>query len=301
MNKTFRCYYVWPKFPSISMSGNICKLHCKHCNQTYLNDMIWITDSKRLVEECRKLSECGCVGILLSGGCDENGRMLNLIKLLPAINQIKKETDLIIKLHAGLVDKKLAEYIVSAGIDIASVEVVGCNESIKEIFNFNATTESYKDTLENLESAGMKYIVPHVCIGLHKGKIKGEFNALKIIKSSCNPSVLVMIIFRPTKGTVLEKCKISPLEDISSVIKETKNLFPKKDVSLGCIRPRSKYREEIELTALDSGVSRMEIPSRKTIDAAKKRGYLIKNINACCALPEDLEYRLKKKVTIPPW
>jgi len=300
MKKVFRCYYVWPKFPSISMSGNICKLNCKHCNQTYLNDMVGITNSNKLVEECIKLSEKGCFGFLLSGGCDKNGRMLNLKKLLPAINKIKKETNLIIKLHAGLVDKNLAEDIVSAGVDIASVEVVGSNESIKEIFNFNATTKSYKNTLENLEFAGMKYIVPHICIGLHKGKLKGEFKALKMIKNSCDPSVLVMIIFRPTKGTVLEKCEISNLEDISSVIKETKNKFPKKDVSLGCIRPRSKYRDEIEIIALDAGVTRMEIPSRKTIEIAKKRGYLIKNINACCALPEDLECNQERDVTIPP-
>ncbi len=291
MSKIFRSYQVWPKFPSISMSGNNCELSCKHCNHTYLNDMISITNSKQLIEKCKQFANDGCVGFLLSGGCNRNGEMLNLKKLLPAIRQIKRDTNLIIKLHAGFVDKELAEEIVDAGVDIASVEVVGSNKSIKEIFNFNATTDSYVSTLQNLESAGISHIVPHVCIGLQKGELMGEFNALKIIKESCNPTLLVMIIFRPTKGTVLQDCNIPLTSDIASVVKAAKDVFPNKDLSLGCIRPRLKYREEIELTALENGVTRMEIPSKRTIEAAKQMGYKIKNINACCALPEELEYR----------
>ncbi|UCD14031.1 MAG: hypothetical protein JSW60_01025 [Thermoplasmatales archaeon] len=291
MGKIFRSYYVWPKFPSISMSGNICALSCKHCNHTYLNDMMSLTTTEKFVETCRQLADKGAVGFLLSGGCDKNGKMLNLRKLLPYINQVKRETDLIIKLHAGFVDKPLAEDIVSAGVDIASVEVVGSNETINEIFDFNATTMSYTSTLRNLESAGMPYIVPHVCIGLHYGELKGEFNALKIIKESCNPSSLVMIIFRPTKGTVLENCKTPSVNDISTIVKKAKEIFPDKDISLGCIRPRTRFREEIELAALHAGVNRMEIPSKNTLKSAEEMGYTIRNIQACCALPKELEER----------
>ncbi len=291
MDKIFRSYHVWPKFPSISMSGDSCALYCKHCNHTYLNDMQSLTKPEKFLETCRQLANNGTVGFLLSGGCNKNGRMLNLRKLLPVIKQIKRETDLIIKLHAGFVDTTLAEDIVSAGIDIASVEVVGSNETIKEIFDFNASTNSYVNTLQNLESAGMPYIVPHICIGLHYGEINGEFKALKIIKESCNPSLLVMIVFRPTKGTVLENCKMPSISDISTVVKKAKEMFPYKDISLGCIRPRARCREEIELAALQAGVTRMEIPSENTLKAAEDMGYTIRTINACCALPEELEDR----------
>ena len=125
--------------------------------------------------------------------------MLNLRKILPVIKQIKEDTDLIIKLHTGLVDHNLAAAIVDAGVDIASVEVVGSNETIREIFNFDATRDSYTVTLENLESAGMPFIVPHICVGLHYGQLKGEFTALQMIKESCDPAVLVLIVFRPSK------------------------------------------------------------------------------------------------------
>jgi len=291
VNKIFRAYYVWPKFPSVSMSGNSCALSCKHCNHTYLNDMQSLTKPEKLLETCRRFADNGAVGFLLSGGCDKNGGMLNIRKLLPVVKQIKKETDLVVKLHTGLVDKDLAENIVSTGVDIASVEVVGSDETINEIFDFNATTDSYRNTLQNLESAGMPFIVPHVCIGLHYGELNGEINALKIIKNSCNPSLLVMIIFRPTKGTALENCKIPSANDISNTVKKSKEMFPDKDVSLGCIRPRVRYREEIELAALKAGATRMEIPSKNTLNHAKNMGYVIRKISACCAIPAELEDR----------
>ena len=289
MNKIFRAYHVWPKFPSVSMSGNSCMLNCKHCNHSYLDDMHNLTKPEELLKSCRRFAGEGAVGFLLSGGCDKNGEMLNLRKLLPVVNQIKSETDLIIKLHTGLVDKKLAKDIVNAGVDVASVEVVGSDETIQEIFDFNAIVNSYADTLQNLEAAGMPHIVPHVCIGLHYGELKGEFHALEMVKNFCDPSLLVLIIFRPTKGTILEHCKIPSVEDVETVVGKAKEMFPKKDVSLGCIRPRAKFREEIELAALKAGATRMEIPSKNTLKYAKEMGYTIKKINACCALPEEFE------------
>ena len=289
MGKIFRAYYVWPRFPSISMSGNSCALSCKHCNHTYLNDMQALIKPVQLIDACRKFAEDNAVGFLLSGGCDKQGKMLNLRKMLPAIKKIKNETNLIIKLHTGFVDRNLAEDIVSAGVDIASVEVVGSNDTIMDIFDFDARVDSYRNTLESLESAGMPFIVPHICIGLHYGELDGEFNALEIIKKSCDPSLLVMIIFRPTKGTALERCKMPALDDIAVVVRKAKELFPGKDVSLGCIRPRSRLREEIELAVLQAGATRMEIPSKNTLKSAEKMGYTIRTIDACCALPEELE------------
>jgi hypothetical protein len=248
-----------------------------------------VTNPDQLRNTCRKVEENGAIGILLSGGCKKNGEMLNLRKLLPTIHQIKKETNLIIKLHTGLVTKELAENIVDAGVDIASLEVVGTNETIHEIFDFKATVESYENSLVYLKEAGMPYIVPHVCIGLHYGKLRGEFFALDIIKRSCNPAVLVFIVFRPTKGTPMEISPLPKPDDVARVFQRAKELFPDKDLSLGCIRPRTHYRKEIEHAALLAGATRMEIPSPKTIQLALDLGYQLRKIHACCALPEDLE------------
>ena len=271
MTKIFRAYYVWPRFPSVSMSGNTCALQCQHCNHTYLQDMQNVNNPKKLLETCYKFFENNAVGFLLSGGCDKNGEMLNLRQLLPTVKQIKKETDLIVKLHSGLVNQSLAEEIVSAGVDIASVEVVGSNETIHQLFGYHATTESYRRTLESLESAGISYIAPHICIGLHYGTLNGEVQSLEMIQQSCTPSSLVMIVFRPTKATLLEHCQTPSPSDVSTVITTAKTMFPNQDIALGCLRPRTRYREDIEFAALKAGATRMEIPSKK--DKMKSRAY----------------------------
>ena len=285
----FRAYYVWPRFPSLSMSGNQCNLHCKHCNHTYLNDMISVTTPDQLYTAAQELQNKNAVGFLLSGGCTPMGEMINLRHLLPTIAKIKQRTNLIIKLHTGIVDQVLAESIVSAGVDIASLEIVGSTENIQQIFGFSATQESYAQTLQHLETAGMPHIVPHICIGLNHGKLSSEQQALEIIQTHCTPSVIVMIVFRPTRGTPLYQVSPPSPHEIATVIQYAKNKFPGIEISLGCIRPRTYLRREIELAAFQAGVTRMEIPSKTTLTHIQQMGYTIRCIDACCALPKEYE------------
>jgi uncharacterized radical SAM superfamily protein len=99
-----------------------------------------------------------------------------------------------------------------------------------------------------------------------------------------------MIIFRPTKGTAMYSCPIPSPQDVAQIITQAKTRFPKKDISLGCMRPRSHERQIIETAALEAGVNRMEIPSKTTLEHAQSLGYSIKKIGACCALPQELEH-----------
>jgi uncharacterized radical SAM superfamily protein len=209
--------------------------------------------------------------------------------MLPTIQRIKRETNLIIKLHTGLVDKTLAESIVHAGVDIASIEVVGDTSSIHDIFSLDATPHTYQQSLLALHTAGMPFIVPHVCIGLNYGKLQGEIAALQLIKKSCSPSTIVFIVFRPTKGTPLAHTPPPTKEDVHAVISTAKTMFPGTDLALGCIRPRARYRTEIEHAAVDAGVTRMELPSKSTLELVKQQGYHVKTIDTCCALPRELE------------
>lgn len=289
----FKAYYVWPKFPSLSLSGLSCALRCKHCNRIYLRDMLDVSSPEKLLKTCRELKERGAVGVLLSGGFKRNGEMINLRKFLPVIGKVKEETDLIIKLHTGIVDKELAEGIASAGIDIASVEVVGSDKVIKGVFGMNLKVDDYRRTLENLRDAGVKHIVPHVCIGLDAGNLGGELDAIDIVKEVVKPSVFVLIVLKPTKGTEFEKAKIPDPEDVYKVARYAKKSFPDVDISLGCMRPRTRGRVEIEKKALLAGVNRMEIPSKETLKLAEDIGYEIKRIEACCALPEEYEKMLQ--------
>jgi len=328
--KIFKAYYVWPRFPSLSMSGSGCSLTCRHCDHKYLSCMKPVTTSAQLIDAAHQLEKEGAVGFLLSGGCAKDGTMLNLPNLLDGIKRVKKETNLIVKLHTGFVSREMAKQLVEAGVDVASMEMVGDAQTIKEIFNLDAAPEHYKETFKNLADAGMRHIVPHVCVGLHYGELRGEFKALEMLKEVCKPSTLVMIVLRPTPGTDLENLKAPDAEAVAAVVKKARELFPGVDISLGCMRPRSGkvgsrisevgsllksdfgglmsdvensvvtshiplqtshfIRDDIELAALRAGVTRMEIPSSATLEEARKMGYEIKRVDACCALPSEFEY-----------
>ena len=295
-----RIYYVWPKFPSVSMSGAYCALRCRHCNRHYLSHMHAAPTPEELLRLSIELEKKGARGLLLSGGCDKEGRMLNLPKLLPAIKKIKKKTDLILKLHTGFVDSKLAEDIVEAEVDIASMEMVGADESVKEIFGLDAGVKRYLESFVNLSEAGMKYISPHVAVGLHYGRLLGEFNALNLIKEHINPDTVVIIVFRPTKGTELEHLTPPSARDVGRVVAHAKKLFPEKKLLLGSMRPRSSGRNDsardarldIELAALDNGMNAIEIPSPYLLKLLKIRGYKLRKIDAYGVLPLDYEEKI---------
>ncbi len=295
-----RIYYVWPKFPSVSMSGPYCALRCRHCNRHYLSHMHGAPTPDSLLNLALELERKGARGLLLSGGCDREGRMLNLPKLLPAIKKIKRETDLILKLHTGFVDPELAEGIVEAEVDIASMEFVGADESVREIFGLNVGVKRYVETFVNLSDAGMKYISPHVAVGLHYGHLLGEFNALNLMKEHINPDTVVIIVFRPTKGTELEHLSPPSARDVGRVVAHARKLFPEKKILLGSMRPRSSGRNDaardarldIELAALNNGMDAIEIPSPPLLRILKERGYRLKRIEAYGVLPIDYEERL---------
>ena len=187
--KTFRAYNVWPDFPSISLSGTACALNCAHCGHVYLDDMQPACSPHRLISLCQELKEKGARGVLLSGGCDREGRLLNLKEMLPAIEQVH-DSGLIIKLHTGFVDSGLAEAIADAGVDIASHEMVGDSGTINDIFGMDASPGDYLATFKRLQDAGVPHICPHVCIGLDRGELKGELRALEMLADSIDISTL---------------------------------------------------------------------------------------------------------------
>jgi hypothetical protein len=158
----------------------------------------------------------------------------------------------------------------------------------------------YAKTFENLKSAGVKYIAPHVAIGIHYGKLCGEFHALKMLKNVLTPSTLNIIVFRPTKNTELEHLNPPKPQDVYKVVKFARELFPNTNIILGALRPRCSHRNDprydfripIELSALKAGISGVEIPSQIMLETVKNQ-YRVKKIHAFGVLPYDYEYKVK--------
>ena len=166
-------------YPAISITGSDCALQCDHCCGTTLQPMISAMDPSSLIEQSLDLAKKGSHGILINGGCDGAGH-LPWEKFLPAIAAIKKETDLYISIHCGLLDGETALGLKEAGVDQALLDVIGDDETYQSIYHVEFGVSRIAETMEALSRVKLP-MVPHVVCGLHYGEIRGEKKALEMI------------------------------------------------------------------------------------------------------------------------
>ncbi|MHA1238114.1 MAG: radical SAM protein [Candidatus Odinarchaeia archaeon] len=276
-------FQLGKNFPSLSVTGNFCELNCKHCNKRYLEHMIPVKTPKALLETVIKLSKEGGSGFLISGGCDKNG-VVPLANYLSALKVAKKNTGLIINAHPGLISEQDAYMLKDAGIDIVSVDVAGENEVIQNIYNLkDKKIGDYERALNALNRANIS-VAPHICVGIKRGQLSGEINALELIRRTLKPKVIVLIVFIPTKGTPLsDSLPPNPL-DVGKVVAIARLMFPKVPISLGCMRPGKKLRAEFDRISLKAGVNGIVNPVSAVIKEYEEKGYEIVNKTNCCVI-----------------
>ena len=291
LGKELKFYYPLPKFPNISVTGTQCALNCAHCSGYYLHGMTGAETPSRLKKLCRKLDAAGAIGILVSGGSDIHGRV-PLDGFYGALRWVKENTGLIVNVHTGLLDAETAEKIYSTGIDIASVDVVGSDYTIRRVYGLNATTEDYWNTLEALVEAGVPHVVPHICVGLDFGEIRGEATAMEMAQK-IDSELIVILGLIPTAGTTMETVEPPSSEDIAKAIATARLMCPKSEIALGCMRPR-KDKAKMERLTINAGVNRIVLPSKSTI-ALVQTEFSVKQLDGCCSIPKEYEFRVQMR------
>ncbi len=267
-------------FPTLSVTGNACALNCKHCAGKVLETMQVAETPEKLVALCTKLKIGGAKGVLISGGCLPDGSV-PLQKFLLAISKISRELEMTLFVHTGILDTETAIGLKDAGVDAALVDVIGSDETIRDVYNLNTTTKKYDESLEALDKAGIDF-VPHVVTGLHHGKLKGELDALRAI-SNHKPSAVVIVSFMPIHGTAMWKTKPPSPVDIARTAAAARIMLPRTPLVLGCMRPKGRHRAETDVLALKAGVDGMAFPSEEALNYAKSAGYEVSYSSFCCA------------------
>ena len=270
-------------FPSISITGTRCELYCQHCAGRFLHQMHAVNTPPELISFCQQLAQQKGVGCLVSGGCDDTG-VVPLEPFLPALAEIKQSTNLFLNVHTGFLTEKQAKNLSQAGIDCASVDVVGDDSTIHTVYGLkHRTTTDYHSTLKALDTSGLP-TAPHICVGLSNGKLVGELNALQLIQSTITPKLVVIIALMPTKGTPMADSPPAQPSDVARVCALARLLFPQTEIALGCMRPRGSIRHQMEKLAIEAGVTRLVQPTKATLQYLEKSEYLINTRNACCVL-----------------
>jgi len=267
-------------FPAISVTGKGCALNCKHCGGVVLETMYPVASSEQLFELCKRLMKKGGKGCLISGGCLPNGSV-PIEKFLEGITRAKQELGLTIFVHTGIIDKPKARALREANVDCALIDIIGSNETIREVYKLNVTVEDYSDSLEALQESGIPF-VPHVIVGLLYGMLKGELAALQIIRKY-KPSALVTIAFMPIHGTEMEKVEPPKPAAIAKVIAVARLMFPETPLVLGCMRPKGRHRVETDTMAIKAGVDAIAFPTEEAVRFAENEGMDISFSSLCCS------------------
>ena len=270
------------EFVSISVTGTACALGCDHCGSAVLKGMTALPRMEEsLFELCAKAKAQGARGVLISGGSDAKGRV-PLLAHIPDMIRARKELGLKLRVHPGLPDEATCEALGEADLDGAMVDVIGHEDTIRKVYHLKARPADYEAVLANLERHGIP-TVPHIILGLHYGRMLGEWNALEMIARH-PPKLLVLVLLMPLSGTPM--ANVAPPEPaaIGEFFRAARAALPERPVMLGCARPLGPVKREIDRLAIDAGLDGIAYPAEGTVAYAKEHSRIPQFVNACCGV-----------------
>jgi len=271
------------RFPSISITGSACSLGCEHCDSKMVETMIPAMTPDSLWEMFLKVVERGGSGCLVSGGSTLAGDV-PLLRFIPTIKRAKEELGLTIVVHTGVVFDEVAEALGDAGIDGAMLDIMGSNDTIREIYHLDIVKEAFEHSMELLNKYDVP-LMPHIVVGLHRGQLKGEAEAVRMIVRH-NPERVMVVAFKPLIGTPMEDSPTSTPMEIARVILACRLSMPDTPVIMGCARP-GEHKVETDQLAIRAGVNGMAYPSEEAHDFAIEQGLNISVSSGCCCLMDD--------------
>ncbi len=271
------------RFVSISLTGAECALACDHCNMSILKSMAPLPRfGGSLFEMCSELARQGASGVLISGGSNKKGRV-PLLKHIPDLMRVRCELGMTIRVHPGIPDEATVAGLAEVGIDGAMMDIIGDNDTIREVYHLaGTTTEDYEQALALLDRYGVPSL-PHIILGLHYGQMRGEQTALEIIARHQHRAV-VLVILMPLSGAPMAHVTPPPVEEIVRFFAHARMTLPQSPLMLGCARPVGQSKSQTDRAAVDAGFNGIAYPAEGIITYARQRGLQPKLINACCGV-----------------
>jgi uncharacterized radical SAM superfamily protein len=268
------------RFVALSVTGRGCALGCDHCNSRVLEGMHPLGGAS-VWELGRALAARGARGVLVSGGCDRRGRV-PLLPHIPDLIRVRRELNLAVRVHPGLVDEPTAAALGTVGVDAAMVDVIGAEATIRDVYHLDVPVSEYAAALERLERHGVP-LVPHIVLGLHYGRMVGEWRALELVAAR-RVKLLVLVILTPLGGTAMADVTPPPLDAIARFFEDARRAMGATPVALGCARPIGPMKREIDRLAVDLGFAGIAYPAEGTVAYAEARGFRPAFHDACCGV-----------------
>lgn len=269
-------------FPAFSITAGACALDCDHCKAKILEPMIPATSPQILDRKVRDLVLLQDLqGFLLSGGSNKRNE-IKYERYYPVIEKLKHDfPHLKIAIHSALIDEPRAQSMASAGVDTAMMDVIGAQETIRDVYHLDRPVEDFEAALAALVATRME-VVPHIVIGLHYGRILGEAHALDIVgRYPIHSLVLVVIMpFYAAPGTF-----VTPeTAEVGRIFLEARHCIPDREVLLGCARPPGMHKRVTDAYAVMAGLDGIAFPADGAVAVAEMIGRPALQQHACCSM-----------------
>ncbi|MEE8433159.1 MAG: radical SAM protein [bacterium] len=270
------------EFISISLTGQSCALDCEHCKTEVLKTMTPLPQAEgSLFTLCARAAENGARGVLISGGCDSRGRV-PLMRHIPDLLRVRQELGLKLRVHPGLPDPETCAALGEVGLDGAMVDIIGHEDTIREVYHLDAAPEDYGAMLAELARHGVP-AVPHIVLGLHYGRFLGEWRALEMI--AAHPlKLLVLVVLMPLSGTTMADAAPPPLEQVGAFFELARQRLPAIPIMLGCARPMGAYKQAVDRMAIDAGFNGIAYPAQGIVEYARQKRLQPEFYNSCCGV-----------------
>src|SRR5512147_3257141 len=115
MTRTLVAYHPGINFPAVSLTGRACMLQCEHCRGHHLGGMRDGSRPGSLLEIASGAKRAGATGMLISGGCDIEGKV-PILERAQEIMEVKRY-GLLLNIHTGLLDDDEADKVSELGAD----------------------------------------------------------------------------------------------------------------------------------------------------------------------------------------
>ncbi|HLF30180.1 MAG TPA: radical SAM protein [Xanthomonadales bacterium] len=269
-------------FPAFSITAGGCALMCKHCEARILEPMIPATNPAMLDRKVRELiAREDLQGFLLSGGSNKRNE-IRYSRFYPVVEKLKRDfPHLRIAIHTALTDEAGAREMEAAGVDTAMLDIIGAQETIREVYHLDRPVEDFEATLAALCATSMQ-VSPHIVIGLHYGRILGEANALDIL-SRHDTRALVLVVIMPfyaRPGTF-----VTPdTAEVGRIFLEARQRLADRHVLLGCARPPGMHKRVTDAYAVMAGLDGIAFPADGAVAVADVIGRPFHQAHACCSI-----------------
>lgn len=269
-------------WPAVSITGGECKLACDHCKAKILEPMIPARTPEALWRVVNEQIAGGAQGMLLTGGSNHRDEV-EYDAFYPTVRRIKDAFPAFkIAMHTALVDRDIAQRMEASGVDAAMMDVIGAQDTVAQVYHLKRSVEDFERSLEHLTQTSLK-VVPHIVIGLHYGRMLGEWHALEIVRRH-RPAALVLVVVMPFYAPAARPFVTPDAHQVGRFFMDAREMLPDMPLLLGCARPPGRAKMQIDAYAVMAGLNGIAHPADGMVELAARLEREVRVTPACCSI-----------------